>query len=137
MSVNFKIICSQFFQHPSSIKHHNSRCISSIQCRCAVALSLTMCAAMADEFSDGDICGEWVYVGDAQQPISQARTRQQSDDAIGEGMKSWDEICKAVNVTHEQTQQVDETAKIVGVSRWEVLEASRFSEKWAFMLDDE
>ena len=48
-----------------------------------------MCAAMADEFSDGDICGEWVYVGDAQQPISQARTRQQSDDANGEGLKSW------------------------------------------------
>ena len=61
---------------------------------------------MEDEFSDGDICGEWVYVGDAQQPISQARTRQQSDDAIGEGMKSWDEISKAVNVTCEQTQQV-------------------------------
>ena len=83
---------------------------------------------MADEFSDGDICGEWVYVGDAQQPISQARTRQQSDDTIGEGMKSWDEICKAVNVTYEQTQQIDETAKIVGVSRWEVLEALGFSD---------
>ena len=38
-------------------------------------------------------------------------------------MKTWDEICEAVNVTYEQTQQVDETAKIVGVSRWEVLEA--------------
>ena len=94
-----------------------------------------MCAAMADEFSDGDICGEWVYVGDAQQPISKARTRQQSDDAIGEGMKSWDEISKAVNVTYEQTQQVDETAKIVGVSRWEVLEALGFSDEWMLIFD--
>ena len=51
-----------------------------------------MRAVMEDEFSDGDICGEWVYVGDTQQPISQARTRQQSDDAIGEDMKSWDTI---------------------------------------------
>ena len=25
----------------------------------------------------------------------------------------WDEICEAVNVTYEQTQQIDETAKIV------------------------
>ena len=75
---------------------------------------------MEDEFSDGDICGVWVYVGDAQQPISQARTRQQSDDAIGEGMKSWDEISEAVNVTYEQTQQIDETAKIVDISRFRV-----------------
>ena len=45
-------------------------------------------------------------------------------------MKSWGEICKAVNVTYEQTQQVDETAKIVGVSRWEVLEALGFGYKW-------
>ena len=96
-----------------------------------------MSCATEDEFSDGDICGEWVYVGDAQQPISQARTRQQSDDAIGEGMKSWDEISKAVNVTYEQTQQVDETAKIVGVSRWEALEALGFSDEWAFIFDDE
>ena len=88
-----------------------------------------MCGAMADEFSDGDICGEWIYVGDTHEPISQARTRQQSDDAIGEGIKSWDEICKAVNVTYEQTQQVDETAKIVGVSRREVLEALGFSDE--------
>ena len=29
-------------------------------------------------------------------------------------MKSWDEICKTVNVIYEQTQQVDETVKIVG-----------------------
>ena len=28
-------------------------------------------------------------------------------------MKTWDEISEAVNVTHEQTLQVDETAKIV------------------------
>ncbi len=45
------------FPHPSSIKHHNSRCISSIRCRCVVASFLTMCAAMADELSDGNICG--------------------------------------------------------------------------------
>ena len=96
-----------------------------------------MCGAMADEFSDGDICEVWVYVGDAQQPISQARTRQQSDDAIGEGMKSWDEISEAVNVSYEQTQQVDETAKIVGVSRREVLEALGFRDEWAFIFDDD
>ena len=65
-----------------------------------------MCAVMEDEFSDGDICGVWVYVGDAQQPISQARTRQQSDDAIGEGMKSWDEICKSTIVTNGLTQSL-------------------------------
>ena len=74
-------------------------------------------------------------MGDVQQPISKARTRQQSDDAIGEGMKSWDEISKAVNVTYEQTQQVDETAKIVGVSRWEVLEALGFSDEWMLICD--
>ena len=96
-----------------------------------------MSCATEDEFSDGGICGVWVYVGDAQQPISQARTRQQSDDAIGEGMKSWDEISKAVNVTYEQTQQIDETAKIVGVSRREALEALGFSDEWAFIFDDE
>ena len=61
-------------------------------------------------------------MGDAEQPISQARTRQQSDDAIGEGMKSWDEISEAVNVTNKQTQLIDETAKIFGVRRWKVLE---------------
>ena len=49
-------------------------------------------------------------------------------------MKTWDEISEAVNVTHEQTQQVDETAKIVGVSRWEVLEALGFSDEWAFVF---
>jgi hypothetical protein len=51
-----------------------------------------MRAVMEDEFSDGYICGVWIYVGDAQKPISQARTRKQSDDAIGEDMKSWDTI---------------------------------------------
>ena len=45
-------------------------------------------------------------------------------------MKTWDEISEAVNVSYEQTQQVDETAKIVGVSRWEVLEALGFSDEW-------
>ena len=52
-------------------------------------------------------------------------------------MKSWNEISKSVNVTYEQTQQVDETAKIVGVSRWEVLEALGFSVKWGLTFDDE
>ena len=52
-------------------------------------------------------------------------------------MKPWDEISEAVNVTYEQTQQVDETAKIVSVSRWEVLEALGFRDEWAFLLDDE
>ena len=51
--------------------------------------------------------------------------------------KTWDEISEAVNDTYEQTQQVDETAKIVGVSRWEVLEALGFSDEWAFVFDDE
>ena len=45
-------------------------------------------------------------------------------------MKTWDEIPEVVNVTYEQTQQVDETAKIVGVSRWEVLEALGISDEW-------
>ena len=124
-------------QQQSSTKHHNSGCISSIQCRCAVASCLTMCAVMVDELSDGDICGEWVYVGDSQEPISRTRTRQQSDDAVRENMKSWDVICKAVNITYQQTQQVDETAKIVGVSRREVLEASGVSDEWVLTFDDD
>ena len=45
-------------------------------------------------------------------------------------MKTWDEIPEVVNLTYEQTQQVDETAKIVGVSRWEVLEALGISDEW-------
>ena len=52
-------------------------------------------------------------------------------------MKTWDEISEAVNVNYEQTQQIDETAKIVGVSRWEVLEASGFSDERAFIFDDD
>ena len=52
-------------------------------------------------------------------------------------MKSWDEILKPVNVTYEQTQQVDETAKIVGVSRWEVPEALGFSDEWALIFDND
>ena len=35
-------------------------------------------------------------------------------------MKSWDEISEAVNVTYEQTQKVDETAKIVDISHFRV-----------------
>ena len=50
--------------------------------------------------------------------------------------KTWDEISQVVNVTHEQTQRIDETAKIVGVSQWEVLEALGFSDEWAFIFDD-
>ena len=49
-------------------------------------------------------------------------------------MKTWDEISEAVNDTYEQTQQVDETAKIVGVSRREVLEALGISDEWAFVV---
>ena len=52
-------------------------------------------------------------------------------------MKTWDEIFKGVNVTYEKTKQVDETAKIVGVSRWEVLEALGFSDEWASIFDDD
>ena len=96
-----------------------------------------MCGGMEDEFSDGDICGVWVYVGDTHEPTSQNRTSWFSNQSFGEGMKSWDEISEAVNVTYEQTQQIDETAKIVGVSRWEVLEALGFSDEWAFVFDDE
>ena len=92
---------------------------------------------MEDEFSDGDICGVWGYVGGAHESASQSRTSWFTNQSFGEGMKSWDEICKAVNVTYEQTQQVDETTKIVGVSRWEVLEALGFSDEWAFVFDDE
>ena len=52
-------------------------------------------------------------------------------------MKTWDEICEAVNATYKQTQQVDETEKLVGVSRWEVLEASRYSDEWTLVFDDD
>ena len=52
-------------------------------------------------------------------------------------MKSWDVICKAVNITCQKTQQVDETAKIVGVSRREVLEALGFSDEWVLTFDDD
>ena len=51
---------------------------------------------------------------DIHQPTSRNRTGWLSNQGFGEGTKSWDEICKAVNVTYEQTQQVDETAKLVG-----------------------
>ena len=50
-------------------------------------------------------------------------------------MESWDEICNAVNVTFEQTQQIDETAKIVGVSRWEVLATGRWKRQLALSID--
>ncbi len=42
-----------------------------------------------------------------------------------------------MNVTYEQTQQVDETAKIVGVSGWEVLEALGFSDEWTLIFDND
>ena len=44
-------------------------------------------------------------------------------------MKSWDENCKAVNVTHEQTKPINETAKLVSVRCWEELEALGFRDK--------
>ena len=72
-----------------------------------------MCAVMADEFSDGDIWGVWVYVGDSHQSTSQSRTGWFTNQSFGEGLKSWDEICKAVNISYEQTKQIDEIAKIV------------------------
>ena len=34
-------------------------------------------------------------------------------------------------------QSNDETAKIVGISRWEVLEALGFSDEWAFVFADD
>ena len=51
-------------------------------------------------------------------------------------MKSWESVCKAVNVTYQQTLLVDETAKIVGVSWWEVLEVLGFSDEWILTFDD-
>ena len=81
-------VLRQLFQHLSSIKHHSSRCISSTRSRCAVASSLTMCGAMEDEFSDGYICGVWVYVGDAQKPTPQSQTGWFSNQSFGEDMKS-------------------------------------------------
>ena len=94
-----------------------------------------MCGAMKDEFFYGEICGVSVYVGGAHEPTSQNRTGCFSNQSFGEGMKSWDEICKAVNVTYEQTQQVDETAKIVGVSRWEVRAMGRWKRQLALSID--
>ena len=67
-----------------------------------------MCAVMEDEFSDGDICGVWVYVGDTQQPSSQSRTDWFSNQSLSEDMKTWDEISEAVNVNYEQTQHLGE-----------------------------
>ena len=49
-----------------------------------------MSCATEDEFSDGDICGVWVYVGDTHEPTSQSRTGWFSNQSFGEGMKSWD-----------------------------------------------
>ena len=59
-------------------------------------------------------------MGDAHEPTSQSQTGWFSNQSFGEGMKSWDEISEAVNVTYEQTQQIDETAKIVDISRFRV-----------------
>ena len=43
----------------------------------------------------------WLNLGSKRLPSSQAlpqaRTRQQSDDTIGEGMELWDEIRKVVD----------------------------------------
>ena len=73
-------------------------------------------------------------MGDIHQPTSQNRTGWFSNQSFGEGMKPWDEICKIVNVTHEQIQQINETAKIVGVSCRQVLEAFRFSDERALIF---
>ena len=43
---------------------------------------------MEDEFFDGGICGEWVYVGDTQQPTPQSQTGWFSNQSFGEDMKS-------------------------------------------------
>ena len=76
----------------------------------------------------------WVML---KNPSSRTRTRQLLMTLLREDMKSWDVICKAVNITCQQTQQVDETAKIVGVSRREVLEALGFSDEWVLTFDDD
>ena len=92
---------------------------------------------MEDEFSDGDICGVWVYVGDTHEPTSQSRTGWFTNQSFGEDMKSYDETAAEINASYKQTQDVDKTAKEVGVSRWEVLEALGFSDEWAFIFDDD
>ena len=86
-------------------------------------------------FQTKKFVGGSVDLGDAQQSILQTRTRQQFDDGIEEHMKSWNEGCKAVNVTCKRTQQVDETARIVVVNRRGVLEALGVSDEWAFVSD--
>ena len=92
---------------------------------------------MEDEFSDGDICGVWVYVGDTHQPTSQSGTDWFSNQSFGEGMKSYDETAAEINASYKQTQDVDKTAKEVGVSRLVVIEALGFSDEWSFIFDDE
>ena len=92
---------------------------------------------MEDEFFDGDICGVWVYVGDTHRSNSQSRTAWFSNQSFEEGMKSWNEISKAGNFTCKQTQQIHETAKIVGVIRWEVLATLRFSDEWVLIFNND
>ena len=54
-----------------------------------------MCGAMADEPSDGDICGVLVHVGDTYQSTSESRTGWFSNQSSGKDMKSWDGISEA------------------------------------------
>ena len=96
-----------------------------------------MSCVTAREFSDGDICGEWIYVGDTQQSISQSGTGWFSNQSFGEGMKSYDELVQEVHSSYEQTQDVSKTAIALKVSRSEVLEALGFSDEWSMIFDDE
>ena len=43
----------------------------------------------------------------------QRQTGWFTNQSFKEGLKTWDEISEAVNVNYEQTQQIDETGKIV------------------------
>ena len=108
---------------PVILNHQQQMYQHSVPLRCRIVSN----RAVEDEFSDGDICGVWFMWVILTNHFSKPNCWF-SNQSFGEGMKSWDEISEAVNVTYEQTKQVDETAKIVGVSRWEVLEALGFSE---------
>ena len=96
-----------------------------------------MSCVTAREFSGGDICGEWIYVGDTQQSISQSGIGWFTNQSFGEGMKTYDELVTAVHESYEQTQDVSETAIALRVSRSEVLEALGFSDEWSMIFDDE
>ena len=42
---------------------------------------------MEDEFLDGDICGEWVYMGADDKPKTEGRDSKQPDTSTPAGMK--------------------------------------------------